>query len=198
MVMPLAQVLQMYGRNLGLMILIAGGLHLYFHTYKRQGAKRKFDPRDLDRRNRKYFGNNQVWDNIFWSCASGITIATAYEVFFMWGYANDLLPFYLDWKKHPIWFVLTLIAIPFCSSIHFYLIHRLLHWKPLYKLDQCCRFCDEPHGPICIVASNGEVDESNKSGWTNKKVLLLMSGRTRSDVFSNPGKRAADHWHSPT
>jgi len=140
-------ILQMYGRNLGLMILIAGGLHLYFYTYKRQGTRRKFDPRDLDRRNRKYFGNNQVWDNIFWSCASGITIATAYEVFFMWGYANDLLPFYLDWKKHPIWFGLTLIAIPFWSSIHFYLIHRLLHWKPLYKLAHAVHHRNDNIGP---------------------------------------------------
>ena len=88
-----------------------------------------------------------MWDNIFWSCASGITIATAYEVFFMWGYANDLLPFYLDWKKHPTWFVLTLIAIPFWSSIHFYLIHRLLHWKPLYKLAHAVHHRNDNIGP---------------------------------------------------
>ena len=140
-------ILQMYGRNLGLMILVAGGLHLYFYTYKRQGTTRKFDPRELDRSNRKYVSGNQVWDNIFWSCASGITIATAYEVFFMWGYANDLLPFYLDWKKHPIGFVLTLAAIPFWSSIHFYLIHRLLHWKPLYKLAHAVHHRNDNIGP---------------------------------------------------
>ena len=140
-------ILQMYGRNLGLMILVAGGLHLYFYTYKRQGTTRKFDPRELDRNNRKYVSGNQVWDNIFWSCASGITIATAYEVFFMWGYANDLLPFYLDWKKHPIGFVLTLAAIPFWSSIHFYLIHRLLHWKPLYKLAHAVHHRNDNIGP---------------------------------------------------
>ena len=140
-------ILQMYGRNLGLMILVAGGLHLYFYTYKRQGTTRKFDPRELDRSNRKYVSGNQVWDNIFWSCASGITIATAYEVFFMWGYANDLLPFYLDWKKHPIGFVFTLVAIPFWSSIHFYLIHRLLHWKPLYKLAHAVHHRNDNIGP---------------------------------------------------
>ena len=97
--------------------------------------------------NRKYVSGNQVWDNIFWSCASGITIATAYEVFFMWGYANDLLPFYLDWKKHPIGFALTLVAIPFWSSIHFYLIHRLLHWKPLYKLAHAVHHRNDNIGP---------------------------------------------------
>ena len=42
-------ILQMFVRNLGLMVLVAGGLHLYFYTFKRQGTRRKFDPRDLTR-----------------------------------------------------------------------------------------------------------------------------------------------------
>ena len=37
-------ILQMYARNLGLMLLVAGTLHIYFHTFRRQGAERKFDP----------------------------------------------------------------------------------------------------------------------------------------------------------
>ena len=40
-------ILQMYARNLGLMLLVAGGLHLYFYTFGRQGAERKFDPRGV-------------------------------------------------------------------------------------------------------------------------------------------------------
>ena len=43
---------------------------------------------------RKFFARNQVWDNMLWTCASGVTIWTAYEAGFMWAYANDLLPFY--------------------------------------------------------------------------------------------------------
>jgi hypothetical protein len=59
--------LQMLARNLGLMVLVAGGLHLFFYTFKMQGAEHKYDPRDLNRNDRRYFGQNQVWDNIFWS-----------------------------------------------------------------------------------------------------------------------------------
>lgn len=36
-------------RNLGLMFLVAGGLHLYFYTWKRQGNDRKYDARPLAR-----------------------------------------------------------------------------------------------------------------------------------------------------
>ncbi len=41
-------ILQVYALNLGLVILVAGGLHLFFHTFKCQGKMRKFDPRELD------------------------------------------------------------------------------------------------------------------------------------------------------
>jgi sterol desaturase/sphingolipid hydroxylase (fatty acid hydroxylase superfamily) len=125
-------ILQMLARNLGLMLLVAGGLHLFFYTFKKQGSRHKYDARDLGRNNRRFFGRNQVWDNIFWSCASGVTLWTAYEVFYMWAYANDLLP-YLGWNANPVWFVLLFGAIPFWNSVHFYVVHRLLHWKPLYQ-----------------------------------------------------------------
>ncbi len=140
-------ILEMYARNLGLVIVVAGGLHLYFHTFKRQGAARKFDPRDLVENHRRFFTGRQVWDNMFWSCTSGVTTWTAYEVFFMWAYANDLLPFYVDWMAHPVWFVLTLVAIPFWASLHFYFVHRLLHWPPLYKLAHALHHRNDNTGP---------------------------------------------------
>ncbi len=47
-------------RNLGLMILVAGGLHLYFYTYKRQGEKLKFDAREMARNAGGFLWGNQV------------------------------------------------------------------------------------------------------------------------------------------
>ena len=140
-------ILQMFARNLVLMLVIVGGLHLYFHTWKRQGSERKFDRRDLDRSNRKFLGANQVRDNMFYSCASGVTLWTAYEVLFFWAYANGWLPFYLDPAAHPVWFVLTLVAIPFWASLHFYFVHRLLHWKPLYRMAHAVHHRNDNLGP---------------------------------------------------
>ncbi len=138
---------QVYLRNLGLMVLVAGGLHLYLYTFKRQGSDGKMNPREPTASGRTFFAGNQVWDNMFWSCASGVTLWTAYEVGFLWAYANGLLPVYLDWTQHPVWFGLTFLAIPFWSSVHFYFVHRLLHWKPLYKLAHAVHHRNESTGP---------------------------------------------------
>ena len=138
---------QMYLRNLMLFVLIVGGLHLYFFTFKRQRKQLRFSGQELGCDERKFFARDQVWDNIFWSCISGVTLWTGYEVFFMWSYANDLLPFYLDWREHPIWFVLIIVAIPFFDSAHFYFIHRLLHWKPLYRVAHAVHHRNVSTGP---------------------------------------------------
>ena len=126
-------IMHMFVLNLALIGLTAGGLHLYFHTYKRQGTKRKFDFRAISKRDTKFFANNQVLDNIFFTCVSGVTIWTAFQVVVMWAYANNIAP-WLNFAEHPVWFVLMFLLLPMWGSLHFYVIHRLLHWRPLYKL----------------------------------------------------------------
>ena len=121
-------------RNFVLISLVAGGLHLYFHVFKLQGTERKFDQEDMLRNNPRFLANDQVLDNMFWTLASGVPLWTAYEVFFFWAYANDLLPHYLEWRNHPVSFVLIMFAIPFWSSLHFHFVHRLLHWRPLFRI----------------------------------------------------------------
>ena len=121
-------------RNLVLMIIVAGGLHLYFHVFKVQGTERKFDQEDMQRNNPRFLGNDQVLDNMFWTLASGVPVWTAYEVFFFWAYANGMLPHFLEWRNHPVAFVLIFFVIPFWSSAHFHFVHRLLHWRPLFKI----------------------------------------------------------------
>lgn len=118
--------------NLALMVLVAGGLHLYFWNLKRQTDRHKFDAREQSKNDRKFLGRHQVRDNIFWSCVSGVTIWTAYEALLIWSFASDRLAI-LNWNSHPVWFVLLLVAIPFWNSVHFYAIHRLIHWPPLYR-----------------------------------------------------------------
>ena len=140
-------ILQMFARNLGLIVVIASAFHLYLITFKRQGTERKFDPRDQITDSPKFFARNQVWDNMFWTCASGVTVWTGYEVLFMWAYANDWLPYFLDWRTHPVWFVAAFFLIPFWTSFHFYFVHRLLHWRPLYRIAHCVHHRNENTGP---------------------------------------------------
>lgn len=125
--------LWVWGRNLALMLLVAGGLHLWLHRSRRQGTTGRFERRELGRDDPRFLGRDQVIDNMVWSLASGVTLWTAYEAGFLWGYANHALP-YLTWDDSPVWFVLLFVLIPFWQSVHFFVVHRLLHWKPLYRL----------------------------------------------------------------
>lgn len=140
-------ILQLFARNLVLISIVAGGLHLYFHVLKLQGTKFRYSRHELDRNHRRFLGSNQVWDNMFWTLASGVTVWTAYEVFFFWAYANDMLPHYLEWRNHPVSFVLILLLIPFWTSVHFHFVHRLLHWRPLFRIAHAVHHRNVTLGP---------------------------------------------------
>ena len=126
-------IFEIYVRNFFLITLFAGGLHLYFYTFKIQGNNLRFDPNDQIRSNSVFTFHNQVRDNVFWSLASGLTIWTVYEVLFMWAFANNLVPI-LSWDSNQVWYVALFILIPIWYSLHFYLTHRVEHCKPIYKL----------------------------------------------------------------
>jgi len=125
-------VLQIWLRNLILLSVFAGGLHVYLYRWRVQGKKRKFDPRDLARSHKAFMFRSQVRDNMFWSLASGVTFWTAYEVLYYWAAANGYAPG-LTFAGSPVWFVAWFVLIPLWSSMHFYWVHRLLHWPPLYR-----------------------------------------------------------------
>jgi len=124
---------QVWLRNLALIFIVAGGLHLWFYSFTAQGRKLKFDARGMARNNGTYTFRNQVLDNMFWSIASGVTVWTGFEVLYWWAAANGYAPGLII-ADNPVWFALWFVLIPIWASFHFYWIHRLLHWPPLYKL----------------------------------------------------------------
>lgn len=130
--LSLEWILPAFLRNVFLLVLVAGGLHLYLFTFRGQASNLKFDPKEQMEGGRRYSFNHQVYDNIFWSLASGATLWTAYEVLYFWGVANGVIPTF-GLNEHPLLFVLWLLLMPLVLSAHFYFIHRMLHWPPLYK-----------------------------------------------------------------
>ena len=118
-------------RNVGLLALVAGGFHFRFYIQKAQGTRYKYNDNWPDK-HRRFLFDSQTHDNIFWSIASGCTIWSAYEIVTYWLFANGHIAF-LNWVDHPVYFVLLYFAVNPLRTIHFYLTHRLLHWKPLYK-----------------------------------------------------------------
>ena len=120
-------------RNIILITLVAGSLHLWFITFSKQGRELKFDSRDQVKNSEVFSFSSQVWDNMFWSLASGISAWTIWEVLYFWAAANGYVPRLLSVHDNPAWFIGFFFIIPIWSSFHFYCIHRILHWPPLYR-----------------------------------------------------------------
>ncbi len=119
-------------RNLVLMLAVFGAFHLYLHVGRRQGTDYKFTDRWQATNNPTFLFGRQVWDNMVWTIASGLPIWTAWEVVTLWLQANHRLPT-ASWADHPIWCALLMLFIPVWREAHFYAVHRLIHWPPLYR-----------------------------------------------------------------
>jgi sterol desaturase/sphingolipid hydroxylase (fatty acid hydroxylase superfamily) len=124
--------LQIWVRNLALTWLVYGGYHFYLYVIKGEGTKGKYDARWPDRNSRRFLFRDQVFDNIFWTGGVAVLIWTAYEAVGLWLFATHRIP-YVTWQRHPVWFVVLMLAVPFWREFHFYWIHRAIHWKPMYK-----------------------------------------------------------------
>lgn len=121
-----------FARNIALVLIFYGFFHLRLYRQRKQGTQFKYNSQWLDTDNPKFLFRNQTIDNLIWTLGSGVPIWTAYEVVSLWLFANGYIPF-LNWADHPIWFVALMLLIPFFREVHFYLIHRMIHWPPLYR-----------------------------------------------------------------
>ena len=122
-------------KNFIVLFIYTGLWHLHLHTNNSQGDKFRYNLRPLGKGKQWFFGT-QTRENMFFSLFSAVPIWSAYESLMLWCFANDYMLFPIkDWLASPyvaIYCVLLFIFIPIIQHVHFYLIHRLIHWKPLY------------------------------------------------------------------
>ena len=119
-------------RNFVLAISVYGGWHLWLYSRKAQGTRFKFNGQWPDARSEVFLFKQQTIDNIIWTLFSGIPIWTAYECLMLWLFSNHLIS-YVEFSSHPVYFILVFLLIPLIHDVHFYLIHRALHWPPFYR-----------------------------------------------------------------
>jgi sterol desaturase/sphingolipid hydroxylase (fatty acid hydroxylase superfamily) len=120
-------------RNLILVVAVFGGLHFWLYIKKAQGNSFKYNSRAPSTENDAFLFGKQNLDNIIWTLGSSLPAWTLFEVVSLWLFANNYVP-YVSWIDNPIYCTVILILIPIFKDLHFYLIHRALHWPPLYKL----------------------------------------------------------------
>jgi sterol desaturase/sphingolipid hydroxylase (fatty acid hydroxylase superfamily) len=128
-----AWIVMIWLRNALLLTLVAGGLHWWLYRRRAQHRDYKYHGRWLDTDNDKFLWRKQVYDNVFWSIVSGVTIWSGYEAITFWIYANGYLPV-PSIGEYPFYFLFGMLALFFWGTIHFYAVHRLSHWPPLYRI----------------------------------------------------------------
>ena len=120
-------------RNTILIFLYFGFFHLHFYINKSQGFNFKYNERDLETNNKKFVFKNQTKDNLVWVFFSAVPIATGYEVITFWAFSNNFIPI-VNWNTYLIYCTILFFLIPVIRDVHFYFVHRLLHWTPIYKI----------------------------------------------------------------
>ena len=119
-------------RNLCIVLTVAGGLHLFLHTFRKQGDDLRYDARPLATNSKIFHFRSQVRDNMFWTLAGSVPIGTLWECLLLWGYANGYATF-ATFTDNPVRFIGLMLVIPLWSGFHFYWFHRLLHVGPVYR-----------------------------------------------------------------
>ncbi len=120
-------------RNYIAVLLVVGGLHMWFYGIDAQGNVLRYDTRPITgRKNALFKFGYQTWDNMYYTLAFGVTFASAWEIGIRLAAANGLLSG-ISFTSNPVWFLLLFPLLTIWQTTHFYFIHRLLHWPPLYR-----------------------------------------------------------------
>lgn len=125
--------LMIYAKN-GMIILIIYGL-LEWRLYLRQKQEIRFKYNGKfpgGRKSAKFLFQSQYLDNLFWTFASGIPIWSGYEMVILTCWANDI-GLWTGLAENPAALFLLFLMVPLIHELHFYLIHRLLHFPVFYK-----------------------------------------------------------------
>ena len=119
--------------NFGLVLLFAGGFHLFFYSFRKQGDERKYVAQFGHRGGSRFTFSpilsasaiRVTWclrrdhDNMFWSLASGVPIWSGYVVLILWTHANGWTPA-VTMADNPVLFILILMFTGPWVAFHFY------------------------------------------------------------------------------
>ena len=123
---------EIYLRNLLLVLFVAGGLHYALYHRKIQKSEQKYVPAFGHQGKGRFAFGKQLYDNMFWSLASGVTIWSAYEILIHHARGTGFAPA-LELQEAPFLFCLILACTGMWIAFHFYWGHRLLHIAVMYK-----------------------------------------------------------------
>ena len=79
-----------------------------------------------------FWFQSQNIDNVLRIIFHALPIWTAIEVLILYAFANGNVP-WLSFAENPYYLFGFALIVPILHETHFFLLHRLIHWGPLYK-----------------------------------------------------------------
>jgi sterol desaturase/sphingolipid hydroxylase (fatty acid hydroxylase superfamily) len=123
----------LYAVNAAAIFAFYGSVELFWYVHRKQGTRFKYNAKfPSEQPSDVFWFKSQNIDNFLRSFFFSIPLWTLVEVLFLWVFANGWVP-WLTWTENP-WYLAALVLIaPAIHEVHFFAIHRLIHWGPLYK-----------------------------------------------------------------
>jgi sterol desaturase/sphingolipid hydroxylase (fatty acid hydroxylase superfamily) len=113
--------------------LFYGAFEWRYYRQRVQSQRFKYNGRfPAEQPSDVFLFKSQNLDNALRSLLVSVPIGTAIEVGLLWGCANGAIPS-LSWHTEALSIVLVALAAPVVHEVHFYAIHRAIHWGPLYR-----------------------------------------------------------------
>ena len=126
-------VLRLLAANWVGLFLFYGWFELRLYVRRKQSRNFKYNGRfPADQQSDVFWFKSQNIDNFLRSYLISIPIGTAIEAGLLWAFASGQVPT-VSWAEHPFTVVLLVALAPVLHELHFFCIHRLIHWGPLYR-----------------------------------------------------------------
>ena len=120
-------------RNAAIVLVVFGALELRLYIRRAQANRFKFNGNfPADKPTSVFLFRSQNFDNILRTFGTGLPIWTAYECLMLHLWAIGWGP-WSTFDAHPWVLVAFGLAIPILHEAHFFAVHRLIHWGPLYR-----------------------------------------------------------------
>jgi sterol desaturase/sphingolipid hydroxylase (fatty acid hydroxylase superfamily) len=125
--------LWLYAVNALAIFVMYGAVELFFYVKRKQGTRFKFNGKfPSDNPSDVFWFKSQNIDNFLRSFLVTIPLWTLVEVLLLWCFATGRV-FWLTWADHPFYLALLVLGVPAIHEIHFFVVHRAIHWGPLYR-----------------------------------------------------------------
>jgi sterol desaturase/sphingolipid hydroxylase (fatty acid hydroxylase superfamily) len=110
-----------------------GVFELRYYVQRKQERRFKFNNKfPSEQPSDVFWFKSQNIDNFLRTFFVSVPIGTAIEVLLLWAFANGTVPS-LQWAQHPLAIVGLVLLVPLVQEVHFFFIHRAIHWGPLYR-----------------------------------------------------------------